>query len=138
MDCAGVLETILKDTVFALRTMRKRPAFSATAIFTLALGIGGTTAMFTVIRGVLLRPLEYRDPDGLVRLSETEFPQHPFLTTPVSGVEGSSAVFQRRRGVLAYAGECDAIRSRRPGGAHGSTCLGRFSVNSWCRTPGRA
>jgi len=48
--------------------MRARPAFAATAVATMALAIGGTTAMFTVIRAVLLKPLQYRDPDRLVRI----------------------------------------------------------------------
>ncbi|MGA3029063.1 MAG: ABC transporter permease [Bryobacteraceae bacterium] len=63
------LETVWQDSRYALRTMRKKPAFAATAIATLALAIGGNTAMFTIIRAVLLKPLQYRDPDRLVRLS---------------------------------------------------------------------
>ena len=63
------LETIWRDTLYALRTMRKKPAFTATAVLTLALAIGGNTAIFTVIRAVLLKPLQYRDPDRLVSVS---------------------------------------------------------------------
>jgi putative ABC transport system permease protein len=63
------LETIWQDAFYALRTMRRQPAFTATAVLTLALAIGGNTAMFTVIRAVLLKPLQYRDPDRLVRIS---------------------------------------------------------------------
>jgi len=48
--------------------MRKKPAFVATAALTLALAIGGNTAMFTVIRAVLLKPLQYRDPERLVSI----------------------------------------------------------------------
>ena len=62
------LETIWQDIRYGLRTMRARPAFAATAVATMALAIGGTTAMFTVIRAVLLKPLQYRDPDRLVRI----------------------------------------------------------------------
>ena len=69
MNWTAILEAAWQDTVCAVRTMRKNPVFAATVIFTLALGIGGTTAMFAVIHGVLLRPLAYRDPDKLVRLS---------------------------------------------------------------------
>jgi len=49
--------------------MRKKPAFATTAVLTLALAIGGNTAMFTVIRAVLLKPLQYRDPERLVSVS---------------------------------------------------------------------
>jgi predicted permease len=63
------LETIWRDTVYALRTIRTKPVFAATAVLTLALAIGGNTAMFTVIRAVLLNPLQYRDPDRLVRIA---------------------------------------------------------------------
>jgi|SRR5579862_7009032 len=68
MSGAEFLETIGRDALFALRTMRKQPAFAATAVLTLALAIGGNTVMFTVIRAVLLKPLQYRDPDRLVHI----------------------------------------------------------------------
>jgi hypothetical protein len=64
-----LLETIRHDTAYALRTMRKNPGFAATAVLVLTLGIGGNAAMFTVIRTVLLKPLDYRDPDRLVEVS---------------------------------------------------------------------
>ncbi len=65
----SALEDFLKDLAFACRTLRKNPAFTAIVVLTLALGIGGNTAMFTVVRGVLLKPLEFRNPDRLVRIS---------------------------------------------------------------------
>src|SRR5580700_11218405 len=69
MNDVRLRETIWRDTLYALRTMRKKPAFAATAILTLALAIGGNTAMFTVIRAVLLKPLRYPDADRLVHIS---------------------------------------------------------------------
>jgi predicted permease len=69
MNRLRLSETIWRDTLYALRTMRKKPAFVATAVLTLALAIGGNTAMFTVIRAVLLKPLRYHDSDRLVRIS---------------------------------------------------------------------
>ncbi|HTB19970.1 MAG TPA: ABC transporter permease [Bryobacteraceae bacterium] len=69
MTTVTFLETIWQDALYALRTMRQKPVFAATAILTMALAIGGNTAMFTVIRAVLLKPLEYRDPDRLANIS---------------------------------------------------------------------
>src|ERR1700720_3059614 len=63
------LETVWHDILYSLRGMAKNPAFAITAVLILALGIGGNTAIFTVIRAVLLRPLDYRDPDRLVYFS---------------------------------------------------------------------
>ncbi len=64
------LEDLLQDFRYALRTMRQRPGFAAVAVLTLALGTGATTVMFTVVSGVLLKPLAYPQPDRLVSLHE--------------------------------------------------------------------
>ena len=69
MSTVTFLETIWQDTLYALRTMRQKPAFAATAVLTMALAIGGNTAMFTVIRAVLLKPLQYHDPDRLANIA---------------------------------------------------------------------
>src|SRR3954468_17009401 len=60
------LERVANDVRFSLRLLRKNAGFTATAVLTLALGIGGTTAIFSVVYSVLLRPLSVQEPDRIV------------------------------------------------------------------------
>jgi putative ABC transport system permease protein len=64
------MQTVLQDSKFALRQLRKSPGFTGTAVLMLALGIGATTAVFSVVEGVLLRPLPFRDAGRLVAVTE--------------------------------------------------------------------
>src|SRR5438132_1035712 len=65
------MDTILQDLRYALRTFANRPGFTSLAILTLALGIGPTTAVYSFVEGVLLRPLPYQDAGRLVRIGWT-------------------------------------------------------------------
>lgn len=66
------LDVLASDVRYALRMLRSRPGFAAAAILTVALGVGGTTAVFSVVRGVLLQPLPYDAPERLVRLYQVD------------------------------------------------------------------
>jgi predicted permease len=64
------LESIARDLRLSLRTLRRTPGFTVIAILVMALGIGANVALFTIVRGVLLKPLPFQDPDRLVMLYE--------------------------------------------------------------------
>ena len=68
MNTISFFEETARNVRFSIRTLRKNPAFSATAILTLAIGIGANTAVFSVVDGVLLKPLAFREPDRLVSI----------------------------------------------------------------------
>jgi putative ABC transport system permease protein len=110
------VEAMLRDFRFALRTLRRTPAFTAVALFTLALGIGATTSVFTVVNGVLLRPLPYGDAERLVLVWETE------ATAELAKLPFSAANYLDLRQRAASLEAAAAVRSRTYalGGADGA------------------
>jgi predicted permease len=79
-----MIETLLQDIRFGLRMLRKNPGFTAVAVLTLALGIGATTSIFSVVDSILLRPLPFRDPSRIMVLYE-RLPKLVPQGIPVSG-----------------------------------------------------
>ena len=100
------------DVRYAVRALRKRPVFAAAAILTIALGIGATTAIFTVVNGVLVRPLPYAAPDrlALVWLRPDQMP--PSVRWPLtSGMYlDLAARVQSMESVAAFRGWTQALR----------------------------
>jgi len=79
----GVMETILQDVRYGVRLLGRRPSFSVVAILTLALGVGVSTALFSVIDAVVLRPLPYPQPEEMVSITiETGPADHVHRTSP--------------------------------------------------------
>lgn len=73
----GALERLVPDLRYALRTLRANPGFAFFTVLIMALGIGATTSMFSIVHGVLLRPLPFREPARLVMLEEKWLPRFP-------------------------------------------------------------
>jgi len=62
------MDSLFKDIRFGVRSLLKRPGFTAIAIITLALGIGANTAIFSVVNALLLRPLPFKEPARLAQV----------------------------------------------------------------------
>src|SRR5215470_2063884 len=66
----GWMERLIQDLRYGMRVLRKSPVYAVVSVFTLALGIGASTAIFSVVYGVLLRALPFHNPDQIVRVWE--------------------------------------------------------------------
>ena len=96
-----MMQTVFQDLRFALRAWRHRPAFVLTAVGTLALGIGANTAIFSVVSGVLLRPLPFAAPDRLVQLHESS-PDEPMRPVEIRNMEEWRASSASLDGIAGY------------------------------------
>jgi predicted permease len=115
------MHTIGQDIREALRLLRKQPRFLVITSLTLALGIGAVTAIFSVVNGVLLKPLPYPNADRLVSIASTapglgydRFPVSPDLFSffqKESTVFDDTAIFQRRRANLTQSGSPEVVES---------------------------
>jgi putative ABC transport system permease protein len=83
----GALERVVQDTGYALRTFKANPGFAVFTVLIMSLGVGATTTMFSVVYGVLLRPLPFQEPARLVMLEEKWLPRFPrFEASPLDFV----------------------------------------------------
>src|SRR5512143_4168131 len=98
------MDTLLQDLRFALRSFRRAPAFPLAAIATLALGIGATTAIFTTLNAVLLKPLPYPRPEALYNirtaLTDGRVTTGMLSNGEISRLNGTTSSIARAAGML--------------------------------------
>jgi predicted permease len=94
------VESVGQDLSFALRTLWKNPSFAAVAVLTLALGIGANTAVFTIVDGVLLRPLPFDEPEKLFYVSY--LPRHSVFAFDPGLTDGHYLEFRRQDQVFEH------------------------------------
>jgi putative ABC transport system permease protein len=126
-----IFENLVRDGQAAWRSLRRARGFSAGATLTLALGIAGTTVMFALVQGVLLRPLPVRDQDRLLiawkELRASGFERYPFGDAPIEAVARSSQLLESVAGVTRHGVQRWILVERGEAvSVHGASVTGRF------------
>src|SRR5580700_4401261 len=93
---------LAQDLRFAFRQLRKAPGFSVTVVLTLALGIGATTAIFSLVEGIILRPLPFSNPDRLVLLGDHigGGPNTPVTAREIATYSNATSAFSSMGGYI--------------------------------------
>ena len=133
-----VIQDLVRDVRHTARGLRRSPGFAIAVVLTLAVGIGGNTAIFSVVDQLLLRPLPYPDGDDLVTVSEvfatgrsgSVSRELARLATPESDVSGAG-------GVADSTGRRDADRSGRADAIESADCVRGVLLGARCRPGSR-
>jgi len=132
------MQTLIQDVRYALRLLRRSTGFAAAAILTLALAIGANAAIFSAVRGVLLAPLPYPDPDRLVRIFE-ENPTTPKFPMAPADFRDYRAELRTFEGIAAYLrNDLQLADGDRPEQLRGmQVTAGFFNILGWRPALGR-
>src|SRR5687767_6661176 len=121
------MRTLLKDLRFGVRTLLKRPGFTAVAVLTLALGVGANTAIFSVVNGVLFKPLPLKEAERLVLVYETT-QQTPRDYVSVPNLEDYRAGTRSFEGFATFVPQSVNLTG---GGAEPERVVGAFVTSSF-------
>ena len=122
MSIIGFVDSVGRDVRYALRGLARRPAFTFAAVVTLAVGIGATTAIFSVVYSVLIKPLPYPNADELVRIRHsqaeldidlTSSPTMYFTYRDETRTLASIGLWQEDSATLTASGEPERVRTLR-------------------------
>jgi predicted permease len=143
------LEALLQDLRYTLRILGKSRVFTATAILTLALGIGGNTAIFSLIDAVMLRRMPVQDPDRLVQIAHfwggqrtsLSFPLYELFRDQSQSFDGIFAQSWPAKQEINFGGEPDAVETQMVSGSYYAVLgvqpsIGRTFTSDWDRSPG--